>query len=71
MRGNNIEEIKTGSFSGLTQLEWLFLDHNQLAKFPFEDLATSSGHLMWLNFSNNYLRLDEEPFPKLDNLWDL
>lgn len=70
LNGNNIEEIKSGSFSGLTQLEWLYLDNNKLTMFPFEDLA-SNGQLMWLNLSKNCLRLDGDPFPPLKQLWDL
>lgn len=78
LNGNNIEEIKRGSFSGLTKLEWLFLEDNRLTLFPLEDLVDSAGHLMWLNFSNNYLRFDSEgeggggvSFPALGHLWDL
>lgn len=70
--GNNIGEIKPGSFSGLTRLQWFFLEDNQLTMFPFEDLAGSSEQLLWLNFTNNYLRLDEgQSFPELNTLWDL
>lgn len=71
---NNIGEIKPGSFSGLPRLEWFFLQDNKLTKFPLEDLANSSDSLVWLNFTNNYLRLDEDggqSFPQLNRLWDL
>lgn len=71
---NNIGEIKPGSFSGLSRLEWFFLQDNKLTKFPLEDLANSSDSLVWLNFTNNYLRLDEDggqSFPQLNRLWDL
>lgn len=72
LRGNSLREVERGSFSGLTQLQWLFLDDNKLTEFPFEDLIDSSSTLVWLNLSINHLRLEDgQSFPQLDRLWDL
>ena len=69
---NKLVELKKKTFSGLNQLEMLFLNDNQLAKIHQNSFSGSNynlGNLLILDLTHNQIRsLKEDTFTGLDRL---
>lgn len=63
-------KIETGTFNGLSSLEWLFLEENKLHIFPLNELW-NVPKLKLLKLGHNRLTMKNETFPLLANIYEL
>jgi Leucine-rich repeat (LRR) protein len=70
---NNIGKLPQGLFAELIELNWLFLNANNLSEFGggLFDALKSLQNLQCLDLADNELRLVGEAFPPMNNMTEL